>query len=165
MILDTFDSPLGRINLCSDGTCLTAVTFAGQKHEENHIPENVVFGSCAVLEQTKLWLRQYFHGENPDFLPQMKPAGTAFQQKVWAALLEIPYGKTVTYGDLAKKLGCKSAQAVGGAVGKNPISILIPCHRVVGADGSLTGYAGGVEKKEFLLDLENGLPRAQAPSQ
>ena len=158
MILNYFDSPLGRIHLCSDGTCLTAVVFPGQTYEENHIPENAVLGSCAVLEQTKAWLSQYFHGENPNFLPPMKPAGTAFQQKVWHTLLEIPYGKTVTYGALAKKLGCKSAQAVGGAVGRNPISILIPCHRVVGADGSLTGYAGGVERKEVLLKLEKASP-------
>ena len=167
MILDFFDSPMGRILLCSDGTCLTAVTFAGQKYEENHIPENAVLGSCAVLEQTKAWLSQYFHGVNPDFLPPLKPSGTSFQQKVWDALLQIPYGETITYGALTKELGCKSAQAVGGAVGRNPISILIPCHRVVGADGSLTGYAGGIEKKRFLLDFEhkNRLPRAQAPSQ
>ena len=84
----------------------------------------------------------------------MKPQGTAFQRQVWDRLLEIPYGKTVTYGELAKALGCKSAQAVGGAVGRNPISILIPCHRVVGAGGKLTGYAGGIEKKQFLLALE-----------
>ena len=87
-------------------------------------------------------------------MPPMFLQGTPFQQRVWALLLEIPYGKTVTYGELAKKLNCKSAQAVGGAVGKNPISILIPCHRVVGADSKLTGYAGGVEKKDFLLTLE-----------
>ena len=84
----------------------------------------------------------------------MKPIGTPFQQRVWKQLLEIPYGETVTYGELSKKLGCKSAQAVGGAVGRNPISILIPCHRVMGVGGKLTGYAGGVEEKAFLLGLE-----------
>ena len=88
----------------------------------------------------------------------MKSIGTPFQQRVWKQLLEIPYGETITYGDLAKKLGCKSAQAVGGAVGRNPISILVPCHRVVGADGSLTGYAGGVERKDALLKLEKASP-------
>ena len=157
MIVAAFDSPLGEMHLCSDGTYLTAVTFAGQKYENGHIPTDTVSGSCGVLEQTKLWLRQYFDGKIPDFLPPVKLKGTAFQTRVWELLTEIPYGETVTYGELAKKLGCKSAQAVGGAVGRNPISILIPCHRVVGADGSLTGYAGGVEKKEFLLHLEETL--------
>ena len=154
MIVDHFDSPLGRMRLCCDGTSLTAVTFPGQKHEENHIPADAVFGSCPVLEQTKFWLSQYFSGSIPDFLPPMMPKGTSFQRKVWNALLEIPYGQTVTYGELAKVLDCKSAQAVGGAVGRNPISILIPCHRVVGADGSMTGYAAGIEKKVYLLEVE-----------
>ena len=154
MIVDTFHSPLGQMRLCCDGAYLTAVTFIGQNHEENHIPKDVVFGTCPVLEQTKNWLSQYFSGNLPDFLPPMMPNGTPFQRKVWEALLNIPYGQTVTYGELAKRLGCKSAQAVGGAVGRNPISILIPCHRVIGAGGSLTGYAGGVDKKEALLNLE-----------
>ena len=158
MIVTTFHSPLGVINLCSDGTHLTAVTFAGQKYEERHIPTDAVPGSCPVLEETKDWLFLYFSGKTPDFLPPLKPEGTPFQQKVWELLLQIPYGKTVTYGQLAKQLGSKSAQAVGGAVGRNPISILIPCHRVVGADGSLTGYAGGVERKQFLLTLEKASP-------
>ena len=167
MILDYFDSPLGKITLCSDGTHLTAVTFQGQKYEQTHIPRDGVFGFCPVLEETKTWLREYFLGNTPKKRPPLKPVGTDFQKRVWQKLLEIPYGETVTYGELARALGCKSAQAVGGAVGKNPISILIPCHRVVGADGRLTGYAGGFEKKRFLLDFEkeNGLPRAQAPSQ
>lgn len=153
-IVTVFESPLGKMELCSDGTSLTAVTFTGQKYEKRHIPEDAVFGSCAVLEQAKVWLAQYFRGKSPVFSLPMKPNGTPFQRKVWEALLEIPYGKTIPYGELARKVGCRSAQAVGGAVGKNPISILIPCHRVVGADGSLIGYAGGVEKKEFLLALE-----------
>lgn len=154
MILDTFHSPLGPIILCTDGTALTAVVFPGQKFEKNHIPTDATFGKRPILENAKVWLSRYFEGEIPDFLPPMLPKGTPFQQRVWQRLLEIPYGQTVTYGELAKVLGCKSAQAVGGAVGRNPISILIPCHRVVGADGSLTGYAGGVEKKEFLLAIE-----------
>ena len=154
MIVTTFPSPLGRMKLCSDGTYLTAVTFAGQKYEDVHIPKDAVSGSCPVLDQTMLWLRQYFDGELPTFLPPMKPTGTPFQQAVWNLLLQIPYGETITYGELANRLDCKSAQAIGGAVGKNPISILIPCHRVVGTGGKLTGYAGGVAKKEFLLALE-----------
>ena len=157
MIVTTFHSPLGVINLCSDGTHLTAVTFAGQKYEERHIPSDAVSGSCPVLEEAKDWLIRYFVGESPDFLPPLMPEGSPFQKKVWKLLLEIPHGQTVTYGELAKAMGCKSAQAVGGAVGKNPISILIPCHRVVGIDGKLTGYAGGIGKKEFLLHLEKSI--------
>ena len=157
MMVTTFDSPLGQMRLCSDGRHLTAVTFAGQKHEENHIPKDAVSGTCPVLEQAKDWLTQYFDGKIPNFLPPVKPKGTAFQLGVWKLLLEIPYGETTTYGELARRLGCKSAQAVGGAVGKNPISILIPCHRVVGKGGTLTGYAGGMEKKEILLKIEQPL--------
>lgn len=155
MICNIFESPLGQIRLCCDGESLTAVVFAGQNHEDFHIPKDAVFGTCPVLEQTKNWLSQYFDGKIPGFLPTLKPAGTAFQKKVWDLLLQIPYGETITYGELAKRLDCRSAQAVGGAVGRNPISILIPCHRVIGADGKLTGYAGGVEKKEHLLNLES----------
>ena len=158
MIYDTYHSPLGEMRLCCDGTYLTAVTFSGQKYEEAHIPKDAVSGTCAVLEQTKVWLSLYFQGKIPDFLPPLNPMGTDFQKQVWDALLQISYGETITYGELAKKLGCKSAQAVGGAVGRNPISILIPCHRVMGANGSLTGYAGGLEKKEFLLKLEKASP-------
>ena len=154
MIYDMFDSPLGQIRLCSDGSHLTAAVFTGQKYESKHMGSGEP-GTCDVLEQAKAWLRAYFDGSLPDFLPPMKPAGTPFQIKVWDALLQIPYGQAVTYGQLAKKLGCKSAQAVGGAVGRNPISILIPCHRVVGRSGKLTGYAGGLEKKAFLLKLEH----------
>ena len=156
-MVTVWDSPLGKIRLCSDGTFLTALTFVGQKREEKHIPADAVQNFCPVLEQTQMWLSQYFDGKIPGFLPPMKPAGTPFQKKVWDLLLQIPYGETITYGELAKQLDCRSAQAVGNAVGRNPISILIPCHRVVGADGSLTGYAGGVEKKEYLLNLESNL--------
>ena len=153
MIYAVFASPVGEMKLCSDGTHLTAVVFAGQKYEDVHVG-NAAAGVCPVLEETKAWLDRYFRAEVPERFPPMKPVGTDFQLRVWEALLKIPYGKTMTYGALAEKLGCKSAQAVGGAVGRNPISVLIPCHRVVGANGSLTGYAGGVEKKETLLKLE-----------
>ena len=159
MIVDTFDSPLGKMLLCSDGENLTAVTFAGQKYQELHIPKDAVTGNCPALEKTKLWLSAYFRGEVSHVLPPIKPKGTAFQLRVWERLLEIPYGKTATYGQIANDLGCKSAQAVGGAVGRNPISILIPCHRVVGANGQLTGYAGGIEKKAALLQTEQKSPR------
>ena len=154
MICDTYNSPLGQMRLCCDGENLTAVIFVGQKYEDPHIPKAAEYGSHPILEQTKEWLSKYFDGEIPYFLPPIKPMGTPFQKKVWNLLLQIPYGETITYGELAKRLDCQSAQAVGGAVGRNPISILIPCHRVIGADGTLTGYAGGMEKKKFLLLLE-----------
>ena len=114
-----------------------------------------------ILAQTRRWLNLYFSGSVPDFTPPLHPIGSDFRQEVWALLLQIPYGQTTTYGALAKQLaeinGGKhvSAQAVGGAVGHNPVSIIVPCHRVVGSDGSLTGYAGGIEKKIRLLTLEN----------
>ena len=154
MICDTYHSPLGQMRLCCDGENLTAVIFVGQKYEDKHIPDCAVFDTCPVLEQTKAWLSLYFSGIIPNFMPPINLNGTPFQKYVWELLLEIPYGNTITYGELARHLGCKSAQAVGGAVGRNPISILIPCHRVVGSNGTLTGYAGGVEKKEILLKLE-----------
>ena len=153
VIYTIFPSPLGEMKLCSDGEHLTAVTFSGQKYEAKHLGDAIA-GHCPVLEETKEWLSRYFAGEVPASLPPLKPAGTDFQLRVREALLQIPYGETITYGDLAKRLGCKSAQAIGCAVGRNPISVLIPCHRVVGTDGKLTGYAGGVEKKEVLLKLE-----------
>ena len=151
---DTFDSPLGEIILTSDGENLTAVFFAGQKYADIYLSADSVQKSLPVMEETKGWLTEYFLGNIPKKLPAMKLSGSEFQKRVWELLLEIPYGETVTYGYLAKKLGCKSAQAVGGAVGRNPISILVPCHRVIGANGKLTGYAGGVEKKEALLKIE-----------
>ena len=154
MIYTVFQSPLGEMKLCSDGTHLTAVVFVGQKYEKQHIGDAMP-GSCPVLEEAKAWLIRYFAGEIPASLPSLKPIGTPFQNQVWEILLRIPYGKTATYGQLAKRLGCKSAQAIGGAVGRNPISIFIPCHRVIGVNGNLTGYAGGVEKKEVLLKLES----------
>ena len=141
-----YESPVGKLLLRSNGEALTGLWIG--REAEASLEED------PVLMKTKQWLDAYFRGERPTMEIPVAMEGTAFQRVVWNLLLKIPYGKTCTYGDLAKKLGCKSAQAVGGAVGKNPISILIPCHRVVGVDGSLTGYAGGVDKKEFLLDLE-----------
>ena len=156
----SYDSPLGRILLASDGAVLTGLWFEGQKyyaaaldtqHEEKPLP---------VFEQTKSWLDIYFGGKEPDFTPPLAPAGSEFRREVWKLLLAIPYGKTVTYAELAAEtakrrgLSHMSAQAVGGSVGHNPISIIIPCHRVIGSDGSLTGYAGGIDRKIRLLSLE-----------
>ena len=148
MVYLEYDSPVGKLFLASDGSSLKALGFGDAPGETGRDP---------VLEMAKQWLDDYFLGRfrEPEF--PLAPEGTAFQQKVWQMLLEIPYGETVSYGDLARKLGkTMSAQAVGQAVGKNPIAILIPCHRVVGAKGQLTGYAWGVEKKKWLLDLEAG---------
>ena len=117
-------------------------------------------GETPILAETKRWLDIYFTGREPGFLPPLHPIGSAFRQSVWELLLRIPYGQTTTYGEIARQLAAKrglariSAQAVGGAVGHNEISILIPCHRVVGMSGSLTGYAGGISKKAKLLELE-----------
>lgn len=154
-----YSSPLGKIILMSDGTALTELDFAegvpeaSAVHTQKDLP---VFG------EAMRWLDLYFAGRKPDFSPALNPTGTAFQMSVWAILQTIPFGETTTYGAIAHRLeedtGKRmSAQAVGGAVGRNPISILIPCHRVIGADGSLTGYAGGLDKKEYLLRLEGVL--------
>lgn len=174
-----YESPLGGITMASDGEALTGLWFDGQKyfadtlasyHEEKNLP---------AFAQTKKWLDLYFRGKNPDFTPPLRLKGSEFRRKVWDILLAIPYGETMTYGEIARKLveetvgdisavgdgatttrkevGAKQhvcAQAVGGAVGHNPISLIVPCHRVVGADGSMTGYAGGIDKKVKLLELE-----------
>ena len=152
-----YTSPLGGITLASDGMALTGLYFDGERDFPDlsaaHKKDLPVFGEAMH------WLDLYFAGKEPDFSPALNPTGTAFQHAVWEILRTIPYGGTTTYGAIAKRLekvtGKRmSAQAVGGAVGRNPISILIPCHRVIGADGSLTGYAGGLDKKEYLLGLE-----------
>ena len=150
-------SPLGRILLSGDGERLTGLWFEGQKDVPEGLgPEK----QLPVFDSACRWLNLYFDGERPDFLPPLMPRGTAFQRAVWDILLAIPYGGTITYGQIARTLARDmgkprmSAQAVGGAVGRNPISIIIPCHRVVGADGGLTGYAGGLERKAALLALE-----------
>ncbi len=152
-------SPLGPLTLRTGEHGLTALVLERQKHRERHLSAPAV--CCRpeeepeVLTRAKGWLEDYFAGKAPDpsDLP-LDPHGTDFQKRVWQALLTIPYGGTRTYGDLAKELG-SSPRAVGGAVGRNPISILIPCHRIVGSGGKLTGYAGGLEAKRFLLELED----------
>lgn len=156
----TVPSPLGEITLASDGEALTGLWFEGQKyfartldgeHEERDLP---------VFREVREWLNVYFSGTSPGFMPPLRFTGTAFQKEVWAILTAIPYGETRTYGELARELAARrglthmSARAVGSAVGRNPISVIVPCHRVVGTDGSLTGYAGGVQRKLALLRLE-----------
>ena len=159
-------SPLGKILLASDGHALTGLWFEGQKyfaaklerdHEEKDLP---------VFAQVAEWLALYFDGEKPAFIPPLTLKGTPFQKEVWEILLEIPFGQTTTYAEIAAEiarrrgLASMSAQAVGSAVAHNPISLIIPCHRVVGSDGSLTGYAGGIEKKEWLLAMERQAPES-----
>ncbi len=150
-----YNSPLGSIFLAADETGLTGVWFDGQKYFAQNLPKEQMAEETPILAQAKHWLDIYFTGKAPDFLPPLHPQGSAFRKKVWDMLLQIPYGQTTTYGEIAKQLGISSAQAVGGAVGHNPISLIIPCHRVLGADGSLTGYAGGLDKKKKLLALEH----------
>ena len=150
----TYDSPLGMLTIsCEDGA-LTELRFTDN-------PISTTDTTNPILEETRRWLDCYFNGEEPDFTPQLAPSGTMFQQRVWRELLAIPYGLTVTYGDIARRINCKSAQAVGRAVGANPIAIIIPCHRVIGSDGSLTGYAYGLERKRQLLRFENGKRRTE----
>lgn len=148
-------SPLGGITLAGDGDALVGLWFDGQKYFGHGLDACREPRFLPVFRETERWLDLYFVGQEPGFTPPLRPRGTAFQQAVWRLLLTVPYGQTVTYGELASKLPRASAQAVGGAVGRNPISLIIPCHRVVGADGRLTGYAGGVDKKAMLLRLEN----------
>lgn len=148
-------SPLGELILVSDGSALTGLRFTGQRHFPAGLPAPGPVSASEVFEDTARWLELYFSGERPSLLPRLSPEGTAFQRAVWERLLRIPYGKTVTYAELAAGMGT-SARAVGGAVGRNPISLIIPCHRVVGAGGALTGYAGGIGRKEALLRFERG---------
>lgn len=153
-------SPIGKMLLAADGTNLTGLWFEGGKfydavldseHEEKELP---------VFETVKKWLDIYFTGKNPDFTPPVHLQGSPFRILVWNILKEIPYGQTITYKDIANRVATEkglphmSAQAVGGAVAHNPVSIIIPCHRVIGSDGSLTGYAGGIDKKVKLLQYE-----------
>lgn len=155
-ILHTVSSPLGLLTLASDGTALTGLWLAGQKHFAAGVADDAIYADCAVFEAAEHWLKDYFALKIPNNIP-LAPRGTAFQMRVWQTLRAIPYGTTVTYGELADRLK-SSPRAVGQAVGRNPISILIPCHRVLGANAALTGYAGGLDAKRFLLALEKSAP-------
>ena len=157
--LTQYDSPLGVLHLASDGKAVRGLWIEGQKYFAATLDgDTQARADIPVFQQAAVWLDAYFAGKALPELPALALQGSPFRQAVWKLLLEIPYGQTTTYGKLARRLResgiAASAQAVGGAVGHNPISILIPCHRVVGTGGSLTGYAGGVEKKRFLLELE-----------
>ena len=158
----TYESKIGLLYLISDGESLIGCYLEGQKYFPNNIDNYYLNEELSILVKSKDWLEKYFNGENPsiDEIP-LNYIGTEFRKTVWEVLKEISYGKLVTYKHIAEKIAktkgleTMSAQAVGGAVGQNPLLIFIPCHRVIGVDGSLTGYAAGLENKRFLLDLES----------
>ena len=155
-----YQSPLGEMYLASDDMGLCGVWFQGQKYFASGMDMERQEKETEHIACARRWLDAYFAGQEPDFLPTFHLTGTVFQMAVWAELLKIPYGQTTTYGAIAREIAQKrgiprmSAQAVGGAVGHNPVSVIIPCHRVVGTNGSLTGYAGGIDLKVKLLTLE-----------
>lgn len=177
-----YDSPLGRLLLAERDGALAGLWLEGQKYDRGSLREEILSREAfpgaerkelpegGILLQTKDWLDRYFAGERPKIGElALAPEGSEFRREVWRLLCEIPYGEVTTYGEIGRKIAARrgigrmSAQAVGGAVGHNPISIIIPCHRVVGADGRLTGYAGGLEKKRWLLTLEGvALPSGPA---
>ena len=150
MMKTWYQSPIGMLTLVSDGKSLTELKFGEPEENTNH--QDLPF-----FKETCRWLDLYFSGKKPNFTPPLNPQGTPFQQKVWQELLRIPYGETTTYGAIANRINCRYAQAVGQAIHRNPIAIIIPCHRVIGADGSLTGYASGLDIKEKLLELEKAI--------
>lgn len=166
VLVQHYESPLGGITYSSDGEALTGLWFDGQKYfgesilERGGVRVEADEREVPVLAQTRRWLDEYFSGRTPGFTPQLRLQGTPFRRAVWEILLTIPYGRTVTYGEMASRLALQrgerhmSAQAVGGAVGHNPVSLIVPCHRVTGSDGSLVGYAGGVDRKARLLEME-----------
>ena len=157
----TYESPLGTMIMLGTLTYLTDLFFVDEAHAPNYDDAEHIEQLTGLFEVTKMWLDQYFSGKKPFITPPIKLEGTEFRKSVWSVLQTIPYGNTTTYGDIGKQIAQQqgkekfSAQAVGGAVGHNPISIIIPCHRVIGSNGKLTGYAGGIERKKYMLDLES----------
>ena len=157
---DYYDSPLGRILLTSDELGLTGLYFADEPDDKKSNASEATELESSSITQTKHWLDIYFSGQKPDFTPPLHLTGSPFRVRVCEIMLEIPYGQTISYGEIAKRIAQErgaarmSAQAVGGAVGHNPISLIVPCHRVIGANGNLTGYGGGIDRKIALLRLE-----------
>ena len=159
-----YESPIGDILLCSRNDKLIGAWFKGQKYYLAKVNDELIRKEDEILINAEKWLNHYFDGKKPPITElDLAPEGTEFRQQVWKILCEVPYGKTITYNDIAKRIAFErgiekmSAQAIGGVVSHNPISIIIPCHRVIGSNGSLTGYAGGIDRKLFLLKLENPL--------
>jgi methylated-DNA-[protein]-cysteine S-methyltransferase len=154
------ESPVGVLTISSDGENITGLWIEGQKYFCRTLEKDASQKDLDIFENAKIWLECYFSGNKPDFNLPLEPKGSAFQKDIWDILIKIPYGETITYGKIAEKYKSQkngknvSARAVGGAVGRNPISIIIPCHRVIGSNGSLTGYAGGINNKKMLLEYE-----------
>lgn len=145
MFYAQYDSPVGPLTLASDGDALVGLSFG---------PRGEPVAALPLFDDAFAWLDAYFSGRDPGPTPPLRPAGTAFQRRVWDELRAVPFGVTVSYGALARAVGCRSARAVGQAVHHNPIALMIPCHRVIGTDGSLTGFAGGLDIKRRLLAIE-----------
>lgn len=155
----TYLSPLGTIVIESDGKVLTGLRFADNAGTDlvsvlTNQPQDNEAIDLPIVAEVRRWLDDYFAGRQPRNVPRMNPPGTDFQRRVWQRLFTIGYGQTKTYGEIARMVGCRSARAVGQAIGRNPIALIIPCHRVIGADGSITGYAYGTDRKKRLLELE-----------
>jgi len=175
MFVATYPSPVGQIVMESDGEALTALRFGEEQPDmrfvnsgNRTIPHSMPTQAIAIFNETRRWLDEYFSGKRTENAVMgaktngritASPKGTAFQQRVWQTLLTIPYGKTVSYGELARMVGCRSARAVGQAVGTNHVALLIPCHRVIAAHGKIGGYEYGIEIKKRLLEVENILQR------
>ena len=147
------ETPLGGMLMASDGESLTGLWFVGQKNFAAGLSPDAIERECAVFDETRLWLEIYFSGRQPDFRPPLAPAGSEFRHRVWRRMAEILWGKTVSYGEIARAIG-SAAHPVGGAVAHNPILLILPCHRVIGTDGNLTGFDAGVERKLWLLRHE-----------
>ena len=162
--IHSYASPLGQITVASDGEAVLGLWFDGQKYDRDILGKEYKEAALPIFGETDRWLNLYFAGKAPNFTPKLNLRGTAFRRRVWDILLEIPYGQTMTYGEIADRIarerGLKrmSARAVGGAVGHNPISLIVPCHRALGAQGRLTGYAGGLDRKAWLLRREGIIP-------
>ena len=161
-------SPLGEITISADGDALTGLWMEGQRFFARTLPEHCEERRIPVLEAAQAWLERYFSGMEPGPCPPLRPAGSVFQKLVWDCLRAVPYGQTRTYGEIAQQIARitgaarVSARAVGAAAARNPVALMIPCHRILGADGKLTGYAGGLERKRLLLELEKaGLSAAR----
>ena len=157
----TYESPLGTMIMLGTLSYLTDLFFIDEAHAPSYDDAEYIEQLTGPFEVTIMWLNQYFNGKKPFITPPIQLEGTEFRKSVWYILQTIPYGETTTYGDIGKQIAQQqgkekfSAQAVGGAVGHNPISIIVPCHRVIGSNGQLTGYAGGIERKKYMLDLES----------
>lgn len=158
--VDCYRCPIGKLIIVVEGDALVAIDFENSKYCLKDMQSKACNNSIQIVDSTKQWLQEYFSKKIPSFTPNIKLMGSSFRLAVWNLLLQIPYGRTCSYGEIAKIIAKEkgiehmSAQAVGQAVGHNPISIIVPCHRVIGARGELTGYAGGLDRKKFLLELE-----------